>query len=244
MPAADVRLLSVNVGLPRRVPRGARTIRTGIFKAPVTGRVALRTLNVEGDGQGDLRVHGGVDKAVYAYPGEHYPAWTRELGRDDLAYGQFGENLTVLGMLEDDVHVGDVYRVGGGARVQVTQPRVPCSNLGLRMGSSAFPKAFLRSGRVGFYLRVLQEGEIGAGDVIQRVCEDPARISIAEVLRLMFAKVEDREAIGRAAALPALSEEWRREFARRLARREPERSLSPPRGRGAASPAGGPGPPR
>jgi MOSC domain-containing protein YiiM len=160
-----VKLLSVNVSLPKEVPYNDQTITTGIFKEPVGGRVTVRSINVDGDGQADRKVHGGRDMAVYAYPIEHYKFWEKALGRDGFPFGQFGENLTVEGLAEEQVRVGDVFRVGG-ALLQVTQPRIPCYKLALRMGEGLdFPKRFQESGRLGFYLRVLEEGEIGAIDV-------------------------------------------------------------------------------
>ena len=178
-----MKLISVNVSKPKEIAARGRSVTTGIFKEPVAGRVRLGRLNLEGDGQADLRVHGGPDKAVYAYPFEHYDYWERELGRSDLAYGQFGENLTVEGMLEDVVHIGDVFKVGS-ALLQITQPRSPCYKLGIRMGSSGFPKRFMASGRPGFYLRVLEEGDMGAGDPIELARADPERLSVLEASRL------------------------------------------------------------
>jgi len=180
-----MKLISVNVSKPREVVARGRAVTTGIFKAPVAGRVRLGRLNLEGDGQADLRVHGGPDKAVYAYPFENYDYWKRELGRSDLAYGQFGENLTVEGMLEGEVYIGDVFKVGS-ALLQISQPRFPCYKLGIRMGSSGFPKRFLASGRSGFYLRVLEEGEVGAGDPIELARADPERLTVLEASRISF----------------------------------------------------------
>ena len=155
-------LVSLNVGKPREVDRDGEKIATGIFKRPVEGRVALRATNLEGDGQADLSVHGGIHKAVYVYSCDHYAFWREALGREDLRYGQFGENFSVAGWTDDQVHIGDVFRVGT-ALLEVSQPRDPCMKLGLRMGDARFPKRFLASGRPGFYLRVLEEGEVGAG---------------------------------------------------------------------------------
>jgi MOSC domain-containing protein YiiM len=206
-----MKLLSVNVSLPREVSHRGRTVRTGIFKERVEGRVMLRTLNLEGDGQADLEVHGGADKAVYAYPIENYVYWKAELAREDLRYGHFGENFTVAGMLEDGVHVGDVFRIGD-AVVQVTQPRVPCYKLALRMENPHFLKLFLASGRVGFYLKVLEEGEVGAGDAIERVEEDPERMSVRQAVRLLYFERTNVEGARRALRIPALSPGWRRSF--------------------------------
>lgn len=209
-------LLSVNVSLPKPVEHMGEIVWTGIFKEPAPGRVALRWLNLDGDGQADLAVHGGVDKAVYAYPVEHYDHWRRELGKA-LAWGQFGENFTVNGMLEDLVSIGDIYRIGTAA-VQVTQPRTPCFKLGIRMGDRRFLKPFLASGRTGFYLRVLEEGEVGAGDPIELARADPAGLTVAQVLRLGYEDAENIEGARRAAAVGALSEGWREWFAGRIAK--------------------------
>lgn len=157
-------LVSVNVGRICLVPYRGNQVKTGIFKEPVEGRVLVRTLNLDGDEQADLTVHGGVDKAVYLYPAEHYAIWQAELQRE-LGFGHFGENLTVSGLLEDDVHVDDVYAIGD-AILEVTQPRVPCFKLGIKMADQKFLRRFLDSGRSGFYCRVLQEGNIEAGQSI------------------------------------------------------------------------------
>ena len=180
-----MKLLSVNAATLQNVPYRGRTVTTGIFKEPLQNRVMVRTLGLDGDKQADLSVHGGPDKAIYAYPFEHYASWTHELGRNDLTLGQFGENFTVEGMLEDDVHIGDIFHVGS-ALVEVTQPRQPCYKLGIKMGDARFPKRFLTSGRSGFYLRVLEEGEVGAGDVIHRVKVDPKRMTVRQAVGLAF----------------------------------------------------------
>ena len=153
-----MKLLSVNVSQPKEVSYNGKRIKTGIFKEPVSRRTMMRRLNLNGDGQGDPTVHGGVHKAVYIYTVEHYAYWKRELGRNDLTYGQFGENLTVEGLLEEYVHIGDVFRVGE-ALVEVSQPRVPCFKLGIKMRNARIVKPFLASERVGFYVRVLEEGK-------------------------------------------------------------------------------------
>jgi MOSC domain-containing protein YiiM len=163
-----MRLVSVNVSLPRLVEFRGQAVSTSIFKEPVGGRVLARRLSLEGDWQADLRAHGGLNKAVHAYPLEHYARWSEELGRDDLRPGQFGENLTLEGLAEDGVRLGDVFRVGA-ALLQVTQPRYPCFKLGIKMGDPLFPRRCLASGRTGFYLRVLEEGEVGAGDTLELV---------------------------------------------------------------------------
>ena len=180
-----MRLLSVNVALPRTLLLDGRTVTTGIFKEPVRGRVMLRTLNLDGDGQADPRYHGGPEKAAYVYPFEHYELWKSELGRGELPFGQFGENFTVSGLLEDRVRIGDIYRIGE-AQVQVTDPRAPCFKLGLKMGSKDFPKHFLRSGRLGFYLRVLEEGEVASGDLIELLRTHSAAMTVLEAGRARF----------------------------------------------------------
>jgi MOSC domain-containing protein YiiM len=179
-----MRVVSVNVGMPKTVSWQGRRLRTGIFKEPVEGRIKVRKLNLEGDAQADLRVHGGEDKAVYAYPVEHYRFWSEELGRD-LPCGQFGENLTVEGLLEDQVQIGDIYRVGT-TRLQVSQPRTPCHKLAARMASEEFPHRFLASGRSGFYLRVLQEGELGKGDTIHRESRQAGSMTVYSQFRQRF----------------------------------------------------------
>lgn len=206
-----MRLHSVNVSQPRDVACDGKMVRTGIFKEPVQGRIWLRKLGLDGDGHGDLAVHGGVDKAVYAYPIEHYEYWKRELERDELPFGQFGENVTVEGLLEEQVHIGDVFQIAG-AQVQVTQPRVPCFKLGLRMGLATFPRLFLASERSGFYLRVIKEGDIGAGDQIDRIRLDPARLSIKEVHHLYYFDNSNRPGVMRVLDVAALSDSWRESF--------------------------------
>lgn len=212
-----MKLLSVNVSEPKAVSYNGKTIHTGIFKAPVSGRVALRRFNLDGDGQGDLAVHGGVDKAVYAYPNEHYEWWRRELLRDDLTYGQFGENFTVEGMLEDSVHIGDVFRVGT-AHVEVSQPRVPCFKLGLKMGIPTFPKQFLASERPGFYLRVLEAGEVGAGDAIERVKVGQKCLTVKAVHHLLYFDSSNLEGIHEVLSITALAASWRESFEKVLAK--------------------------
>ncbi len=178
------KLLSVNVALPRSVEHRGLTVRTGIYKEPVSGRVRVGRLNLEGDAQADLRVHGGPDKAVYAYDLSGYEHWRRELSRE-LPCGQFGENLTVEGMPETDVRIDDVYRIGG-ALLQVSQPRSPCGKLIMKMGLPGFAESFIASGRTGFYFRVLEEGEIGAGDAIELVSRDPSGITVERMTRLTY----------------------------------------------------------
>jgi MOSC domain-containing protein YiiM len=212
-----MKLLSVNVSRPREVAHRSETVTTGIFKEPAEGRVMLGTLNLDGDGQADLVGHGGIYKAAYAYSVENYEYWKRELRREDLAFGQFGENFTVEGMPEDEVHIGDVFRVGG-ALVEVTQPRVPCYKLALKMGLKGFEKRFLATCRVGFYLRVLEEGEVGAGDGVDRVRIDPERITVREMCHLLYFDPENLEGARKALRIRALSPGWRQSFEQRLAK--------------------------
>ena len=208
-----MRIVSVNVGLPSELEYDGRTVVSGIVKRPVAGRVMVRRTNVDGDRQADLRVHGGPDKAVYAYAAEHYDHWRSELGRDDLSpHGYFGENLTVAGLDEGEVAIGDVLRAGG-ALLEVSQPRVPCFKLAMRMRDHAFGKPFLASGRVGFYMRVLEEGEVEAGDGIEVVRAGEGGVSVRRIARMLGeATTED---LDRAAALPALALGWRERFAGR-----------------------------
>lgn len=210
-----MRILSVNVSLPRVVEYRGKKVETGIFKEPVSGRVMVRTLNLDGDRQADLRVHGGADKAVYAYTIENYEYWQRKLARDDFSYGQFGENLTVTGMTDDVVRIGDVYGVGG-ATVQVTQPRLPCYKLAIRMGMPTFPKLFLASRRTGFYMRVLEEGEVGAGDEWRLLERDPEPLTVEDVVRLYYFDRTDLEGARAALRVKPLGSGFREGFAERI----------------------------
>lgn len=214
-----MKLISVNVSLPEEIDHDGKKTGTAIFKTPVKGRVRLRTLNLDGDGQADLWSHGGVNRAVYVYTMENYFYWKKELGRDDFVPGQFGENFTVEGMPEDQIHVGDIFRIGD-ARVQVTQPRVPCFKLGIRMNTPEFPKLFLASNRVGFYLRVLKEGEVGAGDRIDLVRTDPIGMTVQKISHLLYFDPKNVEDARRALAIEALSPGWRDSFEERLAKAE------------------------
>ena len=176
----------------------------------------LREKNIDGDGQGDLRVHGGTYKAIYGYPFEHYAYWQQELQRDNLSYGQFGENLTVEGLLEEAVHIGDVFQIGSTVKLQITQPRVPCFKLAYKIGLPEFPKQFLESRRVGFYFRVLEEGEITAGDTIARIDVASESMSVTEIVNLRYFDTDNHEKIAQARKLPALSPSWKRDFWRSL----------------------------
>jgi MOSC domain-containing protein YiiM len=175
-----VKLVSVSVGQPREVEWDGEKLLTSIFKSPVTGRVRVAKLGLEGDKQSDLEVHGGIDKAVYAYPSEHYAYWREQLPGVELPWGAFGENLTTEGLLEGGVHIGDRVRIGS-AEFAVTEPRTPCFKLAIRFGRPDIVKRFMKSGRSGFYLAVLKEGEVGAGDALSIVGADQHRISIAAV---------------------------------------------------------------
>lgn len=213
-----MRLVSVNVGLPRDVVVKGKTVTTGIFKEPVQGRVMLRSLNLDGDRQADLSVHGGEDKAVYSYPVEHYDYWRRELPDMKLPFGMFGENFTTEGLLEASLNIGDRFHVGG-TELEVTQPRLPCYKLGIKFGRDDMVKRFLASGRTGFYFRVLQEGKVGAGDEIEAAGRDEDNITAADITRVYINHKQgktDVEAMERATRVTALPESWRRYFLREL----------------------------
>jgi len=211
-----MKLVSVQVGRPRTVQWHGKAVSTGIYKEPVAGRILLHRLNLDGDQQADLTVHGGPDKAVYVYPVEHYVTWAHALGHSNFSFGQFGENFTVEGMLEETVCLGDSFRIGD-ARLEVTQPRVPCYKLGVKFGSMEFPKRFLASNRTGYYLRVLEEGEVGAGDSIERIKADPERMTIRQAVRLAFFEQKDVAMLEKAMRIRALSLEWRTMFQEQLA---------------------------
>jgi MOSC domain-containing protein YiiM len=211
-----MKLLSVNVGLPREIEWNGRIVRTSIFKEPVLGRVAVTELNVNGDQQFDLTVHGGVDKAVYVYPSEHYEFWRKELPGFDLPFGMFGENFTTEGSLDDQtVFIGDRFRVGS-AEFVVTQPRMPCYKLGIRFGNPDIIKRFLHSGRAGFYLAVRQEGEIAAGDSMELIARDERGITVAEIVNLYKSDAANQDGLRRASEQSALPESWRNYFRKRL----------------------------
>jgi MOSC domain-containing protein YiiM len=208
-------LLSVNVGLPREIEWQGETVLTSIFKEPVSGRVRVRQLNLEGDRQSDLSVHGGREKAVYAYPSEHYAFWRKELPGVDLPWGVFGENLTTTGLLEDAVYIGDRLRAGS-AEFIVTQPRMPCFKLGIRFDRPDMVNRFLASGRSGFYVAVTREGDVAAGDALDVISRDEQRITVAEVARLYNAGNAEQDLLRRVSELPALPERWRERFRQRL----------------------------
>ncbi len=210
-----MKVVSINVGLPREVQWHGKSVLTSIFKAPVEGSVKVRRLNVEGDRQSDLAVHGGADKAVYVYPAEHYAFWRAELPGVDLPWGAFGENFTTEGLIEDAVHIGERFRIGS-AEFAVTQPRMPCFKLGIRLGRPDMVKRFLRSGRAGFYLAVTREGEAAAGDALASIARNELSISVAEIVGLYSADAANQDLLRKASELSALPESWRDYFRKRL----------------------------
>ncbi len=212
-----MKVLSVNVGLPRDIISKGKTITTAIFKEPIKGRAQLRTLNFDGDRQADLKVHGGVDKAVYAYPAEHYDYWRDELPGIALPWGMFGENLTVEGMFENELNIGDRFRVGA-AELVVTQPRMPCYKLAARFDRDDIIKRFLDSGRTGFYFAVVSEGEVGAGDPIEMISSDVNELKVADVTRLYLDRGNDGRALHRALRVDALPDSWKAHFERQLSK--------------------------
>lgn len=209
------RIISLNVGRPAPLPYRGRTVVTGIRKRPVEGRLWLSATGLEGDEQADLKAHGGPDKAVCVYPSEHYPVWAAWLGLE-VGAASFGENFTTCGWLEDGAHIGDIYRVGG-AVVQITQPRQPCYKLAARHGVGDLAALVAHSGRTGFYLRVIEEGAVGAGDTVDLLESSPEAVSLSEANRVMHLDRGDMEAIERLLGVGALSASWRATLERRLA---------------------------
>jgi MOSC domain-containing protein YiiM len=215
-----MKLISVSTGLPREVTWHGINVTTGIYKQPVHGRVALRKLNLDGDRQADLTVHGGEYKAVYCYPLVHYEYWKKELPGRELPMGSFGENFTLDGLLEDSVHLGDRFAVGS-AEVVVTQPRLPCYKLGIRFEADDMVKRFFLSARTGFYLAVTREGDVGAGDEIAAISRDPNDVPVSEITRLYAAKRysdADVASVRCALRVEALPESWKEYFRQRLER--------------------------
>jgi MOSC domain-containing protein YiiM len=210
-----MKIVSLNVGRPRLVMRNDEPVSTGIFKEPVTGRVMLRTLNLDGDRQADLTVHGGPQKAVYLYPSEHYAFWKQELPEMNLPWGMFGENFTAAGLLETETHIGDRFRIGA-AEVMVTQPRMPCYKLGIRFGRTDIIKRFLLSERSGFYFSVLKEGEVGVGDKIQLMQKNTSGVRVVEITRLYSSDKNNVDLLQRAIATEALPDNWREYFRKRI----------------------------
>jgi len=210
----DAQILTLAVGMPRTVRHGGRDVETGIFKSAVDGPLRVSLLNIAGDGQADLSVHGGRNKAVYAYPHRHYADWEEELGRGPLETAQFGENLTITGLDESNVVIGDCYRVGSVVAV-VAQPRLPCFKLGIRMGDDAFPNRFLASGRLGFYFRIEEEGALAAGDGFERLGRPAHGITVRDLWQTVFRKEEARVAAADCLdALPYLDAGWIRRLSR------------------------------
>ena len=211
-----MKLVSVNVGLPQLVLRNGEPVSTGIFKHPVTTPIMLRTLNLDGDRQSDLSVHGGPFKAVYAYPSEHYEFWRNEFPEMDLPYGMFGENFTTTELFENEVQIGDEFTVGK-ARVIVTQPRLPCYKLGIRFGRPDILRRFLESERTGFYFAVKQEGEIKVGDSFQLIGRAQNSVRVVDITRLYASEKNDIDLLRKAIKADALPENWKSYFEERLA---------------------------
>jgi MOSC domain-containing protein YiiM len=210
-----MKLVAISVGGPREVQWRGRSVQTSIFKTPVSGRVHVRRRNIEGDEQSDLSVHGGPEKAVYAYPAEHYNFWRRELADAELSWGAFGENFTTEGLLEDDVWIGDRYRAGT-VELVVTQPRMPCYKLAIRFERPDMVKRFHQSRRSGFYLAVEREGEVGAGDAIERFARDERRLTVANVVALYATDSANQPLLENASDHPSLPAAWREYFRKRL----------------------------
>jgi MOSC domain-containing protein YiiM len=209
-----MKIVAISVGGPRQIEWHGRTVQTSIFKTPVNGRVHVTHLNLDGDQQSDLSVHGGPEKAVYAYPAEHYPFWRAELNAD-LSWGAFGENVTTEGMVESEVCIGDRYRVGS-AEFVVTQPRMPCYKLGIRFGRADMVKRFQHSGLSGFYFGVVREGDIGVGDSIERIARDERGLTVADIVSLYATDASNQPLLERASNHPGLPAGWRDYFRKRL----------------------------
>ncbi len=210
-----MRVLALSVGPPREVEWDGNVVLTSIYKTPVDGRRRVTTLNFEGDKQSDLTVHGGVEKAVYAYPAEHYEYWRGEVPGREFPWAFFGENLTTEGLLEGEVWIGDRFRVGS-AEFMVTQPRFPCFKLGIRFGAMEFVKRFLKSGRTGFYFSVTQEGEVAAGDGIERIARGEEELTVTDIVNLYTVDKNNQELLVRAVRSTTLSAGWRDHFRKQL----------------------------
>ena len=217
------KILSINVSLPKEIDFEGQKVTTGIFKEPIEGRIMLRTLNLDGDKQADLTVHGGPDKAVYAYPIEHYEFWRKVYPNMEMPNGMFGENFTIEGLMEIDVNVGDIFRIGS-SKVVATQPRMPCYKLGVKFGRMDVLKKFLASGRSGIYFKVLEEGEVGAGDSIIQIKKDINQVGISDIVRLYASDREDIKMMRRAVKVEALPEGWKDYFYEQLRRVEKKSS--------------------
>jgi MOSC domain-containing protein YiiM len=212
------KVISLNVGLPRTVNFHGQAVTTGIFKEPVKERIKLRRFNLDGDKQADLTVHGGLDKALYAYPAEHYDYWKKRLPNMKLPWGMFGENFTTEGLLEDQVNIGDVFRVGS-SEVVATQPRMPCYKLGVKFGRMDIIRQFMNSKLTGIYFRVLKEGEVGAGDAIQLISRDENNVTVKDIVRLVTGE-GGIATLRRAVRIDALAEGWRQEFLEQLGKQD------------------------
>jgi MOSC domain-containing protein YiiM len=210
-----MKILSVNVGLPMEVTWQGKLVTTGIFKKPVNTPVMMRTLNLDGDRQADLTVHGGVDKAIYAYPSEHYGYWRAELPGVDLPWGMFGENFTTEGLLEEAIYIGDRFRIGG-TEVMVTEPRMPCYKLGIKFGRADIIKRFLASRRTGFYFAVIRQGRVVTGDAIKLIGQEQQDISVADITRLYAFEKNDLKGLRRAIGVDSLPESWKGYFQHQL----------------------------
>ncbi len=210
-----MKLISLNVGLPRQVNFKGEVVNTGIFKEPIQRRVKLRKLNLDGDKQADLIVHGGIDKAVYSYAKEHYEFWRQDLQDMSLPWGMFGENFTTEGLFEESVNIGDTLQIGT-ARVISTQPRMPCYKLGVKFGRMDIIKRFLASGLTGIYFKVLQEGEVGLGDEIKLINRDPNNVTVRDIVRLYTVDREDVRTMERAIKVKDLPNGWRFHFIEQL----------------------------
>ncbi len=214
-PSSEMQVISVNVGQPREVIWKGQTVTTGIFKEPVAGRIAVRRLNLDGDRQADLTVHGGPEKAIYAYPAEYYAFWREQFPKMDLPWGMFGENLTITGLLDNTVHIGDRFQVGS-THLMVTQPRLPCYKLGLKFGRDDILKRFLQSRMTGFYFSVLKEGEVAANDPIILLHRDEHQIKVDDITRLYRQDRHNLDLLRRVVEVEALPEAWRDYYLERL----------------------------
>ena len=212
-----MKVLSINVGLPRKVLYNGQIINTAIFKDPVKGPIMLRKLNLDGDRQADLTVHGGIDKAVYSYPVEHYDYWRKQFPDMDLTWGMFGENFTTEGLLEDAVNVGDQFEIGS-SKIVATQPRMPCYKLGVRFGRMDVIRRFMTSGRPGIYFKILKEGEVKTGDKIKNIKRDKNNVTVKDIVSLYISKnnIDIIEMMRRAIKIRDLPEGWRYEFEQKI----------------------------
>jgi MOSC domain-containing protein YiiM len=212
-----MKVLSVNVGLPRKILFNGQIITTAIFKDPVKGSISLRKLNLDGDKQADLTVHGGLDKAVYSYPSEHYDYWRKQFPNTDLVWGMFGENFTTEGLFEDAVNVGDQFQIGS-AKLVATQPRMPCYKLGVRFGRMDVIRRFMASGRPGIYFKVLTEGEVQRDDKIKIIRRDKNNVTVKDIVSLYIARndIDNIETMKRATKIRDLPEGWRHEFQQKI----------------------------